>query len=146
MRGAVTLFVLANDARARLLESVGPGREATEVAVCLRSEMEALRVSYSEGADRVAGNGARRAFEGVAEAEERMRRLFVEDIAALLKERAVEVPFDRLILVAAPSMLARLRAALSDDLKRRLVYDIDRDLVDIHPSELLSHFGRPMMF
>ena len=44
--------------------------------------------------------------------------------------------FDRLVLVAAPAFLGRLRAALGDDARRLVDGELDVDLVKITPDEI----------
>ena len=57
---------------------------------------------------------------------------FAADTAALLKRRAMAHHFERLIIVAPPETLGELRKHYHDEVERRLVGEIGKDLTQ-HP-------------
>ena len=143
MHQTVTVLVLASETRARVLSVAGEVEAAVEVDNLDRAVLESRRDRYAAGdGEMIEGNGSRRPFEGMAEAEARLRRLFVEDVVAALRDRLESDPFDRLVLVAEPGLLQLMRAALSPELRRRLVFDLDRELIDLHPAEIPARIGR----
>ena len=67
---------------------------------------------------------------------------FAADFAGILNKAALEHRFDRLVLVAPPQALGRLRAELRDDVSQKIVAEDASDLTN-HPLEKIeAHIGR----
>lgn len=65
--------------------------------------------------------------------------LFAQQIGARLEHERKQGAFDRLVLVAAPDFLGRLRGALSDELHKMLVGEVHKDLTRRSPQELQEY-------
>lgn len=144
MQTVVTLVVLAGEHRVRLLQNSGLGRGLTEVDALDRWTLEEQREGL-EGREAMTGGG-QHVFEPRFQVEERQRRLYAEDVVWALTERLASEPFDRLVIAAGTRMLGLLRTALTPELRRRHVFDVERELVDLPPEALAPYFTRGGMF
>lgn len=145
MRKVITLLVLASEERARILENAGP--DLTEVEGVERTRDETEREQPSDRSGSVAAGGGRRhTLEPHSQAEERLRRRFAAKIVGAMADRLAARPFDRLVISAGPKMLGCLRAELTPDLRRRLVFDIDKELIDLPLAELSARFTQGLGF
>jgi protein required for attachment to host cells len=61
---------------------------------------------------------------------------FARFVADRIESARTGHEFDRLVLVAAPAFLGRLRAALGDDARRLVDGELDVDLVKLAPEEI----------
>lgn len=143
MYETVTLLVLANEDRVRFLENRGAGRGLTDVFTVTRAELEEAR---EEEVGRIAVGAPPHVYERRTRTEERLREIFASDLAEILAERASSAPFDRLVIAAPPRVLSLLRAALPRTMRRRLVFDIERDLMEVPAAGLPAFFTRGTMF
>lgn len=147
MHAAVTLLVLASEDRARFLENSGVGKGLIEVEDVMRPAREEDRVMNADRAGRVVGaGGGMHTYEPRTKAEDRLRQLFAEDVVKAVAARLDDVPFDRLVISAPPGMLGHLRAALTPELRRKLVFDADKDLIAVPAADLPAHFTREAAF
>ncbi len=65
---------------------------------------------------------------------------FAHSLTMALKSGHSHHHYERLVLIAPPRLLGALRENLGDPLaKELLVGEIDNDLIDLHPDELLDH-------
>lgn len=63
---------------------------------------------------------------------------FVDHIAQILAEAAVERAFDGLVIIAAPHIAGELERALSPQTRARMIGDIVRDLQVVAPVEMTA--------
>lgn len=82
----------------------------------------------------------RHAIEPRADWHREAERTFAREIADVLREKARESSFDRLVLVAPPKMMGDLRAEIDDATKERLVGEVVKDLTHLSPTELSAWF------
>ncbi len=71
---------------------------------------------------------------------------FAQDIANLLDEAQSVAAFDRLVLVAAPRMLGDLRAAMSGNVQKQVVAEIDKDLTKLDETGLRNALNEILWF
>jgi protein required for attachment to host cells len=67
--------------------------------------------------------------------------LFARDLAAVVERAATAKRFERLVLVAPPAALGRLRLALTQRTRRMIRAEIGKDLTHIPFRELPAHLG-----
>ena len=67
---------------------------------------------------------------------------FDKDFAGILNKAALENRFDRLVLIAPPQALGRVRAELRDDVTKRIVAEDDSDLTNHPLDKIEAHVGR----
>ncbi len=66
---------------------------------------------------------------------------FAHDVAAVLEKIVRERKIEALVVVAPPRALADLRKAFHDDVKKKIVAEIDKDLTKHPVSEIEKHLG-----
>ena len=64
---------------------------------------------------------------------------FASQLAETLGNYAASKSFDRLVLVAPPTMLGELRKALPPDAREKVAAEIDKDLTHIGDDDIPSH-------
>lgn len=144
MKPIKTLVLLADDARARLFENLGPGKGLNEIEDMAASMVTSKGSEYADRAGRnVAAPGAgRHGVSDLAEAEQdQAREAFVK---AVLKEATVrfnEGGFDRVVLAAAPATLGLLREQMPAALKKALVVDVAKDFLKLKPEEVVERLS-----
>ena len=83
----------------------------------------------------------RHAAEPHTSIDERVRERWARELIAQLHEVARTRPFHRLVLVAPPALLGTLRQLLDDDLRRRVVGELAKDLAGMPEHDLPAHLG-----
>lgn len=142
MKPITTWILIADGARARVLENTGPGKGVAEVAG-LEFTDERLR-SRDIMADRPgrafasAGDG-RSAMERPTDPVEKRQSDFARSLAAKLDRKRRQKAFDRLVLVAAPAALGHLRGALSPQLRELVTAELAKDLTKVPNPEIPRH-------
>lgn len=64
----------------------------------------------------------------------------------MLESRLKSRSFDRLVLVAPPAMLAKLRKMISPAVRQTVATEIEMDLTDIPTSEIAQHLADVTLF
>jgi len=143
MKPTVTWILIADGARARVLENTGPGRGLNEVPG-LEVTGENLRAGEIM-ADRPgrafasAGHG-RSAMEPSTDPVEKQEADFAKSLADMLDEKLAKKAFDRLIIAAAPKALGVLRKAISSQVQATIMTEKAKDLTRIPNADLVQHF------
>lgn len=65
----------------------------------------------------------------------------IRRLAAQLEDACVRDAFDKLLLVAQPGVLTKLRQRLSDDVRSRIVGEVHKNLIQYRGALLLTHLG-----
>ena len=144
MPPTTTLIVVADAANARFLVSSGPASKITELQE--QSMHSAVPPTHELVRDRQTrifesmGTG-RSAVEPKEGPRRRTKREFAEVVAAALEQQAVSGQYQRIVIVAAPTMLGDMRPVLGSNTKQLLVAEIDKDLTSHSPSDLRSHLA-----
>lgn len=81
-------------------------------------------------------NVSRHAIEPRSDAEKLSKAEFARHVASLLAEEARKGSYDELIVVAAPEFLGDLRDELSDEVRRKISGEVDKDLTHMPAKEL----------
>lgn len=144
MKPTTTWILIADGAHARLFANHGPGKgiEAVEGGVIShdhRPDHELLRDSPTRTFESV--GETRHAITPKTDPHRELKRDFARQLAELLDRSYTAKAFDRLVLVAPPTALGDLRAALSDHLKPHIYAELDKDLVKTPTAELPQHLG-----
>ena len=147
MKPTTTWVLIADGAHARLFSNHGPGKgiEAIEGGVINgdhRPDRELVRDAATRTFESV--GVSRHAITPKTDPHRELKRDFAKHLADLLDRRYAEKAFDRLVIVAPPSALGDLRAALSDHLKPHIYAELDKDLVKTPTAELPQHLGAVM--
>lgn len=144
MKSVRTWILIADGARARILESTGKGKGVQPVA---GSDLNAdHRPSRELLADRPGHvyesvGSARHAVEPRTDPHRALERLFAYQLADILAGRLAAGEFDRLIVVAPPGMLGDLRKALSAPVRETVAAEVGKDLTKVPNHEILQHLA-----
>ena len=142
MKPIKTWIVVADGTQMRVFFNDGPGHGMSELADKARSTE--IRPSRDIDADRPgrthdsAGQG-RHAMEPSSDSSRHAKRLFSTEIADEIKKAYYDKAFDRLVLVAAPSMLGDLRAALAKEVQDVIYHELAKDLTHLDERDLADH-------
>ena len=126
-----TWIVVANGGEAHILESERHNEGWKEICK-LRSDGN--KRSHDIASDRpgrtFSSNGVNRAaIEPHTDPQRYAKLTFAHDIAHWLKERQGD--YDKLALVAPPKMLGDLRAALDEQIRERIISELNKDFTHL---------------
>jgi protein required for attachment to host cells len=133
-----TWILLADAANARLYQARAPARELTLLRELSHPESRAKEmdlVSDRPGRVRQSRTAARPALEYTPHKQVEADR-FARQLADALERGLDEGAYDRLILVAPPESLGRLRHKLSERVSARIVAEVEKDYLHLEPREL----------
>lgn len=142
MKKTVTWVLIADGAQARVLENTGPGKGLKQVDG-LDWAIEPLQ-AQEIGTDRPGrsyasvGSG-RSAIEPKTDPAEHRETQFVKSLAAMLDRKLQQGAFDRLIIAAAPIALGEIRKAISPNVKKTIVAELNKDLTNLPTAQLDQH-------
>lgn len=144
MKPTKTWVVVADGARARILENLGPGKglheltgQALEVIVPPSREIASDRPG--RGLDS-AGAG-RHAMTPRVDPHDQVEKEFTGALATRLNDARPRSDFDRLILIAAPRALGQLRGALSPHTAKLVSAEINKDLTRATVDDIAAHLA-----
>jgi len=139
-----TWILIADGARARILENDGPGKGLHEVSGgAFQGEHAATHDIMSDRTGRSyssVGPG-RSAIEAHSDPHRELKKQFAHRLADALALGLRRKAYDRLVIVAAPSALGDLRAALSEQVRAKVIREIAKDLTKTPDSEVAGHLG-----
>lgn len=134
-----TWIVVAHRAGARVIESIGPSAELQVVRDFENPEgkLKASEVNTDRPGQSISSTTAgphpmvppKRVTEEIADG-------FAKQIAAAIEEARLKHSFDKLVLVAAPRFLGRLREALSEPSRSLVVASLDKNIADAEPQAI----------
>lgn len=135
---AVTWVVLADGARARIVESEGPGSEVRPVyeEEDVRARLPAREINtdkhgrgFDSGGRGDAAAHGRHAYETSIDPQRKEQADFIRGLAEILDEGAQKNAYDRLVLIAPPKALGDLRASISKTVSGKVSEEVAKDLV-----------------
>lgn len=142
MKPRKTWILVADGARARVLENGGPG---TGLAPALNFDYAASHApSRDFGSDKPGrgqgpGGTAQHAKPSRVDWHTFEKHLFAKELAKVLESAMHQSAFDDLVLVAPPEALGELRLALTDGVKDRVSGEVGKDLTHVTVHELGDH-------
>jgi protein required for attachment to host cells len=142
MKKTITWILIANGTQAHVLEHCGPGKGLSAVKG-LDWSIEPLQ-SRDINADRPGRSfssvgSARSAMEPKTDPAQHREAEFTRSVAEEIEKKAREGAFDRLILAAAPIALGNLRKVLSEQVRKQIVAELDKDLTNIPTASVHKH-------
>lgn len=141
----VTTWVLVADgAKARLLERIGENSPLISASGKCFCEPEARTPTRDIGADRPGrvhqgANAARHSIEPRVDWHRYAKEQFAKSVAGALEEAALARKYEALILVAPPQTLGDLRAALGQHARALITGEIAKDLTNLPDLDLPAH-------
>ncbi len=141
MKPTRTWILIADGAHARILTNEGPGRGVTHLPdFDLNAPHEADRVINADRPGRTfdrSGPG-RHAMEPASSPHRLRKSKFAKELVALLHRKLSENAYDRLIVVAPPTMLGDLRSEMSKPVLERISGELAKDLTHTPDREIAT--------
>lgn len=139
-----TWVLVADGAKARLLERIGANDPLTPASSKCFTDPEARTPTRDLGADRPgrvreSANTARHAMEPRVDWHRYAKEQFAKSVAGALEEAALSKKYEALILVAPPRALGDLRSALGQHAKALVAGEVAKDLTNLSDHELPPH-------
>lgn len=139
-----TWVLVADGAKARLLERVGANAPLIPASAKCFSESEARLPTREIGADRPgrvheSADTTRHAMEPRVDWHRYAKEQFARSVAGALENAALKKKFDELILVAPPQALGDLRSALGQHSSALVVGEVAKDLTNLPDHEIPVH-------
>ncbi len=143
---ATTWVLVADGAKARLLERIGVDAPLTPASDKCFSEPEARAPTRDIGADRPgrvheSADTARHAMAPRVDWHRYAKEQFAKSVAGALEQAALAKKYEALILVAPPQALGDLRSALGQHAKALVAGEIAKDLTNLPDHELPAHLA-----
>lgn len=142
MKPVRTWIVIADGARARVLQNNGPGK-GLEALPDLMLEGEHLRagevMADKPGRTFDSVGTGRHAMEPPTDPHEALKVQFAQHVADTLEQRADG--YDRLILVAPPAALGHLRKSLASGVAGKIVGELGKDLTHLPNTDVPDHLN-----
>lgn len=148
MKAKRTWILVADGARAQILENQGPG---TGLVAALDHDFAAPHGANSAlGTERPgkgsgAAGGTGHAVGPKVDWHEFAKERFARDVAAVLDKAAAAGAFDRLVLVAPPKTLGALRKELKADTRARVTEEVNKDLTHLDAGAIVQHLSAVMI-
>lgn len=141
-------ILVADSARARILSAADP-RMISEVADYAhpqsRQHDQDLTSDQPGRSFDSAGQG-RHAMEPPQSAHEAEAEAFAAELAQALEQGRTAQRFQRLVLIAPPAFLGRIRDHLSKPAAQMVAAQVDKNLVHLSPEELLPYVTAKIEF
>lgn len=145
MKKTKTWILVADGARARILQSEGWGSGLTPVPGQERHvNNPPTREQGTERPGRVqeSANSARHAMTPRVDWHRYEKHLFAAELAGVLNRAGQEKAYDRLVIVAPPNTLGDLRAKLDKNTRRMVAAELDKDLTNETLDELQAQLEK----
>ena len=127
MKSTRTWVLIADGARARILQNDGPGKGLHEVEGCVFHGDHAAThdiMSDREGRSHSSVGPGRSAIEAHSDPHRELKKRFAHQL---------------LVIVAAPSALGDLRAAISEQVRAKVTGEVAKDLTKTPDGEVAGH-------
>ena len=131
MKPTQTWILIADGARARILQNDGPGKGLHEIPGGTFHGNHAAThdiMSDRTGRSYSSVGPGRSAIEAHSDPHRELKKQFAHQLADALADGLQRKAYDRLVIVAAPSALGDLRAALSDQVRAKVTGELAKDL------------------
>jgi protein required for attachment to host cells len=142
MKATRTWILIADGARARILQNSGPGKGLHAVAgAVFEGDHAATHDIMSDRTGRTFSSTgpARSGIEAHSDPHRELKRTFAHRLADALADGWHKGAYDRLIIVAAPSALGDLRAALAKEVSAKVTAEVAKDLTKMPDTAVAEH-------
>jgi protein required for attachment to host cells len=142
MKPTRTWVLIADGARARILENEGPGHGLTAIeGLEFHGDHSATHdlVSDREGRSFSSHGPGRSAIDSRSDPHRDLKTKFAHLLAEVLARGLEQKSYERLIIVAPPVTLGDLRLAISDVVRSKVVGEVNHDLTKIPNGEVAEH-------
>lgn len=146
MKAKHTWILIADGARARIVDYKGPTQGFTQVpGLEFTGDHSATHdlVSDQQGRSFSSHGPGRSAMEPHSDPHRLLKTKFANQLADVLAREVDR--YDRLVVVAAPVTLGDLRSALSDKVRAKIVGEVVQDLTKTPNGDLARHLDGVML-
>ena len=148
MKPTRTWILIADGSRARIVERVGPGHELHAVEdMTFHGDHASTHEIISDRTGRTyssVGPG-RSAIEAHSDPHRELKRKFAQQLADVLAHSLEKRSFARLIIVAPPTALGDLRAAMPAAVRATVSGEVAKDLTKTPNGELADHLKEVLL-
>lgn len=137
-----TWVLVADGGRARILTTPRLAADGNYVQLAAYDNSEALKQPPSTdrpGRAHESADGTPHAVAEYSELSKQPKLEFADRLAQIVNQGAANDDYSRLLLVAPPTVMGRLREALSDQARDKLVGSLDKDLTHVGLDDLPKH-------
>lgn len=140
MKKTVTWVLIADGAQARVLENTGPGKGLQQVdGLDWAIEPLQARDIMADRPGRAHSSVGRSGMQPKTDPVEHREAEFLKTVAAELERRHQSGAYDRLVIAAAPIALGDIRKAISPNVKKTVVAELNKDLTNLPTARLGEH-------
>ncbi len=142
MKPIRTWVLIADGARARILENDGPNRGLRAVeGLEFQGDHSATHdlVSDREGRSFSSHGHGRSAIDARSDPHRELKTKFAHELPDVLAKGLEQKSYDRLIMVASPVTLGDLRTAISEQVRALVIGEVAQDLTKIPNGEVADH-------
>ena len=142
MKPTRTWVLIADGARARILENDGPNRGLTAMdGLVFHGDHSATHdlVPDREGPSFSSHGPGRSAIDSRCDPHRDLKTKFAHQLADVLAQGLEQNSYDRLVIVAPPVMLGDLRTAITDHVRALVIGEVAQDLTKTPNSEVAEH-------
>jgi protein required for attachment to host cells len=145
MKPTRTWILVADGGGARILEAVGTGHDGLHEVSGSETRTE-NPPSHDQGRDRPGRvyesvGQTRHSVEPRRDPHKALESLFADQLATMLAKYAASNSFDRLVIVAPPTMLGHLRNVMPPAVRAKIIAEIDKDLTKVPNVEISTHIA-----
>lgn len=137
--------IVANSERCRVFAQEEGGRALREKDdwVHPASRLHDSQVmSDHPGSDHGSFGQGRHPMPGKTDPKVHEQEAFAHEVCGQLEQWRKQEEFDRLVLIAPPTFLGRLRSAMSKEMQKMVVAEVDRDLTTCSVAEVQEYLGK----
>lgn len=139
-----TWILIADGAKARILERSGPNAALAPASDRCFTESEAREPTRDIGTDRPgrvheSADATRHAMEPRVDWHRYAKEQFAKSVADALEQAALKKKYEELVLVAPPQTLGDLRGALGQHARALVTTEVAKDLTNIADHEIAAH-------
>lgn len=142
-----TWVLVANHSRARFF-SVETSSALQELEDMCHSEARLHDRELTEdlpGKIKNAGGVGGHAFEQPTDPKQHEADVFAHRIVRFLEDACKANRFDRLLLIAEPSMLGLLRKAMPDTIARHVAFELDKNITTFDIPGIMGHLPKALL-
>jgi protein required for attachment to host cells len=142
MKPTRTWVLIADGARARILDNEGPGHGLKAVEGMVFSGDHAAThdlVSDRQGRSQSSHGPGRSAIESHSDPHRQLKVSFAQNLAGILDRALDAKSFYRLVIVAPPVTLGDLRSLISERVRATIIGEVAQDLTKTPNGEIGSH-------
>lgn len=144
MKPIKTWVLIADGARARVLENDGPGKGLTAIdRLVFKGDHAATHdiVDDREGRIHDSHGPGRSAIDARSDPHRELKRTFAHHLADVLAHELDGGAYDRLVIVATPVTLGDLRKQLPAKVAAKVTGEVHKDLTKTPNGEIASHLN-----